>query len=242
METKYVEAQITEYLHTKAARSHTPLNGTFELTPVCNMSCKMCYVRMTKVQQENIRPLRTAEEWLKLAEIAKEKGLLYILLTGGEPFLHPQMKEIMEGLHKLGLVISINSNGTLITKEVVEWMKNCPPSRINITLYGATNETYGRLCGNPNGFTQVTNAIHLLKEAGILVKINCSLTPYNVCDLEKIKEFCDKEELNWTPTSYMFPPLRRDLDSVGLNDRFTPEDAARYSAKIEYLNNGKEKF
>ena len=67
-----VEPKLTEYLHSKAAWAGIPLNGTFELTPCCNMACKMCYVRMTKQQQEEIAPLRTAKEWLSLAEEAKK--------------------------------------------------------------------------------------------------------------------------------------------------------------------------
>lgn len=84
-----VEPPITEYLHAKAARQGIPLSGTFELTPLCNMNCRMCYVRMSREQQEAIRPLRTAAQWLELGRQAKEQGLLYLLLTGGEPFLRP---------------------------------------------------------------------------------------------------------------------------------------------------------
>lgn len=70
-----VEAPMTEYLHAKASRLHIPLSGTFELTPVCNMACRMCYVRMTKAQQEALHPLRTAEEWLELGKTAKDRGM-----------------------------------------------------------------------------------------------------------------------------------------------------------------------
>ena len=58
---KGVEPVITEYLYRKASAARIPLSGSFELTPVCNMSCKMCYVRMTRQQQESIAPLHTAE-------------------------------------------------------------------------------------------------------------------------------------------------------------------------------------
>lgn len=75
-----VEPPITEYLHAKAARQGIPLSGTFELTPLCNMNCRMCYVRMSREQQEAIRPLRTAAQWLELGRQAKEQGLLYLLL------------------------------------------------------------------------------------------------------------------------------------------------------------------
>lgn len=237
-----VEPPITEYLHQKASALRIPLSGSFELTPVCNMACKMCYVRMTKQQQEAIHPLRTAEEWLALGREAKEHGMLYLLLTGGEPFMRPDFREILSGLHKMGFLITLNSNATLIDEAKLEWLKETPPMRVNVTLYGASDATYERLCGNPRGFSQVTKAISLLREAGIMVKINCSLTPYNACDLEDMIAFCRKENLIIQPTSYMFPPLRRDSSMIGRNDRFTPEEAAYYAAKAEALMNGEEAF
>ena len=233
---------ITEYLHTKAARLGIPLNGTFEVTPLCNMNCRMCYVRMDREQQESIAPLRTAEEWLELGRTAKERGMTYLLLTGGEPFLRPDFRQIMQGLHRMGFVLSINSNGTMIDEKTVEWLKETPPISINITLYGASDETYGRLCQNPQGFTQVTKAIRLLKEAGILVKLNCSVTPYNAEDLEQIFAFAEKEELVVQATSYMFPPLRRDASKVGWNDRFSAEESAIQEAWISVYQNGREAY
>ena len=237
-----VEAKLSEYLHKKAARTKTPLSAAFELTPLCNMACRMCYVRMDRRTQESIAPLRSCQEWLSIAEQARENGLLFILLTGGEPFTHPEIKEIVSGLHKRGFIVSINSNGTMIDENVIKWLKQTPPSRINLTLYGASDETYARLCGNPKGFSQAARAITLLKEAGITVKINVSLTPYNADDLEGIFDFCNRHKLLISATSYMFPPLRRDKNSVGQNERFTPEQAAYYSAKIESLLNGEKAF
>ena len=242
MNPQLVPLPLTNYIHGKAAWAGIPLNGTFELTPCCNMACKMCYVRKTKQEQEAIAPLRTAEEWLRLGRTAREAGMLYLLLTGGEPFLRPDLPEILAGLHALGLVITMNSNGTLIDEKTVAWLKDCPPSRINITLYGASDETYGRLCGNPQGFTQVTRAIRLLKEAGIFVKLNCSVTPYNEGDLEEMFAFAEREGLILQSTCYMFPPLRRDVTMVGQNDRFTPEEAARQNARIVCLSWGREEF
>ena len=206
------------------------------------MDCKMCYIKMTKENQEKQGRLKTATEWLEIAAKMKEAGLIYLLLTGGEPFLHPEFKEIFQGLHKMGFILSINSNGTLIDEGVVEWLKETPPVRINMTIYGASDETYGRLCNNPKGFSQFKKAVHLLKEAGISIKLNCSVTPYNADDLEKIFEFSKEEQLLIQATSYMFPPLRKDFSMIGKNDRFTPEEAAYQSARIEMLMNGREEY
>lgn len=237
-----VEPKLTEYLYRKAAIRRIPLSIAFELTPVCNMACRMCYVRMDKKTQESIAPLRTAMEWLKMAEEAKANGLLYVLLTGGEPFTHPEFREILSGLQRMGLIVAVNTNGTLIDEETIEWLKETPPSRFNITLYGSSDETYARLCYKPDGFTRVTHAIRLLKDAGITVKINVSVTPHNAGDLEGIFAYCKENNLLIQATSYMFPPLRRDEHSIGCNDRFTPEEAAYYSAKIESLVSGEEAF
>ena len=242
MNTLPIAPAATEYLYRKASAAGIPLSGTFELTPVCNMDCKMCYVRMSRSAQEAIAPLKGAAQWLTLAQAAKDAGMLYLLITGGEPFLHPQFQEILEGLHKMGFLITINSNGTMIDASVIAWLKSCPPVRINISLYGASDETYGRLCGNPKGFTQTTNAIRLLQEAGIPVKLNCSLTPHNAKDLPEMVAFAKQNGLILQVATYMFPPVRKDGTSIGTNDRFCAEDAAYYMAYADYLTLGKEQF
>ena len=242
MNTVPVAPAVTEYFYQKASAAGIPLSGTFELTPVCNMDCKMCYVRLSRQDQENIAPLADADRWLALAREAKTAGMLYLLLTGGEPFLHPQFREILEGLHKMGFLITVNSNGTMIDESVIAWLKNCPPVRINISLYGASDETYARLCGNPRGFTQVTKAIRLLKEAGIAVKLNCSLTPHNGADLPEIAAYAKENNLILQVATYMFPPVRKNEAMVGKNLRFTPEDAAYYMAYADYLTLGPDRF
>ena len=235
------ELQIIEHMHRRAVAQGIPLSGTFELTPLCSMACKMCYVRMSPEELAATgKRLHAADEWLALAREAKEQGMLLLLLTGGEPFLYPEFRRLYTELRQMGFVISINSNATLITEETVAWLKENPPQRINITLYGASDATYARLCGHPTGFTQVTRAIELLRDAGISVKLNCSVTPENVCDLEDIIAYSDEHKLVLQATSYMFPPLRRDAESVGRNARFAAEECARTEVKIRRLQYGAE--
>lgn len=197
---------------------------------------------MSKEKQESIARLRTKEEWIELAKKAKEKGLLFLLLTGGEPFLVKDFKELYIELYKMGFCISVNSNGTMIDEDVIEWLKHYPPMRMNITLYGASDETYGRLCNNPKGFTQIVKALSLLNENNIQVKLNCSVTPYNKDDLKQMMDFAEEHDLPIQAASYMFPPLRKDETKIGQNDRFTAEDAALYGAYISAYSNGFDRF
>lgn len=218
--------QIRKYLYSKAAYKHIPIGGTFELTPCCNMNCKMCYIRMSKEEQERAGKLRTAKEWLQLGKVCRDSGMLFLLLTGGEPFLRPDFREIYEGLCRMGLLITINTNGTMITGETVEWLKKMPPSKMNVTLYGCSAEAYGELCGYRDGYQRATEAILMLKEAGIHVSINVSFTEENAKEQDRIQAFIAEHDLPARITSYMFPPVRKkETDCPAADCRMTPEKA-----------------
>ena len=239
----YYETPLTKQLFQKASRAKLPISGTFELSPVCNFDCKMCYVRQTHEQvARHHRKMLTLEQWKELADQAASQGMLYLLLTGGEPFLWPDFWELYEYLIKKGFVISINSNGSLLNDEAIARLKKMPPSRINITLYGSGEDTYKRLCQASNGYEKVVYAIEKLQEAGILVKLNCSLTPYNVKDLARMVAFAEERKLILEVNSYMFPPLRKDPKRIGENDRFTPEEAAFWHIERYRLQYGEERY
>ena len=110
----------------------------------------------------------TNEEWLEIARQAKEAGMLYLTLTGGEVFVRPGFKELYIELSKMGFLIQILSNGYMIDESVIEWLSEYPPYSIRFTLYGASDETYEKVCGVKSGFTCVVNAINLIKKTGIL--------------------------------------------------------------------------
>lgn len=217
--------RASELLYAKASRNKIPLSGTFELSPICNFRCRMCYVRRTREQLEaDGKGLIDWKDWLSLAKTCADSGMLYLLLTGGEPFLYPHFRELYEALHDAHILLSINTNGSLINEGTVEWLKKRSPTRVNITLYGASPETYGRVCGNPDGYARAVNAIRMLREAGIPVVINASMIPENAGDLEDIVSFGRSLGINTRVCTYMFPPARREREEG--DSRFTPEEAA----------------
>ncbi len=234
---------LTDYLYAKACRMRTPLNGTFELTPVCNFSCRMCYIRKTaKEVRESPRGILTLDDWRRIAREAKNAGMLELLLTGGEPLLWPDFQTLYEELIDMGFLVSINTNGSLIDKAAIDCFRRKPPHRINITLYGASDETYKRLCGIDGVYARVDHAIRSLLDAGITVKLNCSLTPDNAEDIDKIVDYAKARGTVLSISTYMFPPVRRDPTQTGVNARFTPEDSARYMMRYLRRNRGEERF
>lgn len=140
MENNLIEPRLSTYLHTKAAAKGVPVSGTFELTPRCNLACRMCYVRMSVAEERAAGCELTADEWLRIAEAARAKGMLFLLLTGGEPLVREDFRPLFTELKKMGFMISINSNASLINDDWLEFFAKEPPFRFNISLYGAQNE------------------------------------------------------------------------------------------------------
>ena len=150
----------------RAKRARTPANGSIELLPLCNMNCDMCYVRLSRREMEAQGRLRAPEEWLEVGRQMKEAGVLFLLLTGGEPFLYPEFRKVYLGLRQMGMILTINTNGTLIDEDLAAFFGKYKPRRVNITLYGADDGAYERLCHYPGGYAKTLRGIRLLRGQG----------------------------------------------------------------------------
>ncbi len=234
------DVPLRRMLSARAAKAKVPVSGGFELTPRCNLSCKMCYIH----QNGNACAAQelSAAQWLDMGRQAADSGALFMLLTGGEPFLRPDMKEIYLGLTKMGLSISINSNGTLIDDRAIEWLRQSPPAQINISLYGVSRETYARLCGVPEAFDRVKYAIDALLRAGIQLSINATMSPINGEDMEGIAAFAAERGLHVRPVFYLFPPVRRESLGCTAPIRYDAEEAGRRTALAQCLTEPSERL
>lgn len=233
---------IKDRLYKQAIKNRIPLTSAFELSPLCNFSCKMCYVRKSAEEVRREGGIKTLDFWLDIAQQAKEAGTLFPLLTGGEAFLYPHIRELYEAMTKMGMQVSINSNCSCITEETVNWLSKTPPIRINITLYGGSNESYEKLCGDPCGFDKVRRGVKLLANHGIRFQFNCSLTPDNAADMERMMDFAREYGQGLRLATYMFPPMRRTGQSGDYEGRLTPEEAAYYQVLNDWKQLPLERF
>lgn len=227
------DLDVKQFVFRKGASKRIPVSGTFELTSRCNLSCKMCYVHMDKHEQDKIGRELTAQEWIQLGRDAVDAGMIYLLLTGGEPLLRPDFEEIYVSLIQMGLLITVNTNATLLTPSVLECFKKYRPEKVNVTLYGFSDCTYGHLCGNSRGFDAALRGILDLKEAGVRVNLNTTFTRYNIHDMDKIVDFAKENQIPVRMASFIFPPVRNqhDLENVNL----TPDELGREAAYFDWI-------
>lgn len=219
------------FLMGKAASANVPINGSMELLPLCNMNCDMCYVRLSRTEMERQGRLRCAEEWLELGKQMKESGVLFLLLTGGEPLLFPDFKWLYLELKKLGFILTINTNGTLIDEEWAAFFGMHKPRRINITLYGADEETYTKLCHYPGGFSKVLRGVQLLKAQGVDVKLAGSITKANVDEMDRLAEIGNELDVPMHMDTYMMAATRERELPFNVQSRMDPVTAGRATIK-----------
>lgn len=188
--------EFQDHVRSQARELGTPAFGTFELTPLCNFACKMCYVRLDPERMRELGRLRTADEWIDMARQALSAGAVGITLTGGEVLTRPDFAEIYEGIVDQGAVVSVLSNGSLIDGDIVGLFRERPPAHMRFTLYGASNETYERLCGAADGFDRVMEGLRALKDAGIGFSLSCTETKLNIDDFEAVCQLADELDVS----------------------------------------------
>jgi MoaA/NifB/PqqE/SkfB family radical SAM enzyme len=197
----------------------------------------MCYVRLPPEQMAPIGQERSADEWIAMAQQARDAGMVFLLLTGGEPMLRPDFCQIFQAVAGMGLSITVNTNGTLLTEPVRRLWHQSPPAQVNITLYGTCRADYAALCGNPDAFDAVVDALDWLAQEGILVHLNTTMVPTNLHKWQEIEEFAKARGLELRMTTYCYPPTRRCGNDF---ERLDPEVAGDLMVKDIYYREGAE--
>lgn len=198
-----MESNVEKQLITLAEKKQIPINAGFEITPICNFHCDMCYIRKDNVQVNQMGGILHINFWKKVASQLKKAGCFFILLSGGEPLLHPDFKELYSYLAKEGFSIRLNTNGTLITEDIADLLAAYLPRRVNITLYGSSNETYEKLCHVKNGFDRCMSGIKRLIDRNIPLCLNLTQVQTNQSDYREILAFADQHKIPIQVTSYV---------------------------------------
>jgi radical SAM protein with 4Fe4S-binding SPASM domain len=211
----------------KLGKSRSPVSFSLELTSRCNNECRHCYVAKPANHEESRAQELSINEISRIADEAVDLGALWCLLTGGEPLLRPDFEQVYLLLKRKGLLVTLFTNATLIRPEIVQLFKTYPPRRIEVSVYGATQETYERVTAKPGSFKNFRLGLDLLLQNNIPVRLKAMALRSNLHEFDKIAEFCRAH----TGDYYYFDPflnLRTDMDPVRnqmiIDERLTAQE------------------
>ncbi len=172
----YYDWAMRSYMDFKAREKAVPLKGVFELTPYCNLDCKMCYVHLNSEQMKGCKIL-SADEWESIMQQAIDSGMMFASLTGGECLTYPDFERLYLYLYNKSVRIGVLTNGVLLDKEKIEFLKKYPPVSLQMTLYGTNEEMYEKVTGKRE-FARVIENIRRATEANLPLKITLTPNPY----------------------------------------------------------------
>jgi radical SAM protein with 4Fe4S-binding SPASM domain len=187
---------LQEFLSSKRA----PVIVYLELTLRCSFLCKHCYIPAKSRWPEKPDQVRagelSTEEIFKLLDELKRAGTLFLVLTGGEIFLRPDLMQITERATELGFVVKFYSNGFHLTDELAKKMKDLGVYAVEISIYGASEKTYQEVTKIRGGYKRVMQSIGYLREHGVRTILKTPVMRLNVADIHAIKAMSNEMKLS----------------------------------------------
>ena len=208
----------------KTWKRKIPFTVHWELTNRCNLKCVHCYI----VPQKSKKELSKNEIKSILDQLA-DVGALYLIFSGGEIFLRKDFFDISHYARKKGFALRLLTNGTLITSEIADEIKNIQPLSVEISLYGIDKNVHENITKVPGSYEKTIQAIKFLKEKKIKTVIKCPLMKQNITEFEKLKVFAEKLKIGFVYDIVIVP---KDNGSFSpLRYRLTKKQLERFLAR-----------
>ena len=221
----------------RTCEADIPYSGSFELTPLCNLDCKMCYVHL---QDPSVKhQMLSGEQWISLIQQAIDEGMMEAMLTGGEAMTHPAFWDIYMYLINHGIVTHVKTNGLLLNEEAISRFKDYPPYKIDISLYGCDSESYVAVTG-VDAYEQVVSHIRMAIEVGLPIRLMITPSSYMSPWTERVMELADSFGVSVNLNSGLIDPhdntgrKKADFDisieeDVSINKKFIEMTSSGYS-------------
>lgn len=200
----------------------SPVLVSWEVTKACNLNCSHC-----ASQTMAGRELDTKEA-LGLIEHLHDLGVFILSLSGGEPFIRPDIFLLLEKARELDIQIGLTTNGTLLNEETVQRLGALEPFNVHISIDGV-GEVHDAFRNRPGVFDAASHSLALLKQYRVPCGITTSITKKNFSDLDNIKEFIKQNDIRSWEIFFAIPAGNLDKNEA-LNEAEFMELAARIEA------------
>jgi MoaA/NifB/PqqE/SkfB family radical SAM enzyme len=164
----------------------TGTSRVFQVHPLrtCNLRCLHCYSESAPVRRERLSP---EVIWDAISAAAAD-GYNVVGFSGGEPLLYEPLGELLAATRKLGLRVSVTTNGMVLDGRRVGWLHDAGACLVAISLDGAPG-SHNRMRNSPRAFETMRDRLPLLRDAGIAFGFIFTLTQFNCDELEWVAEF-----------------------------------------------------
>lgn len=215
----------------RIAMTRTPISGILELTTSCNLKCVHCYLGPQEEQRKKRSTEMSTERAKEVIDDLVASGCLYLVITGGDPMVRKDFPEIYQHARSLGLIITVFCDGILVNEKIVKLFQEYPPFSVDVSVYGATEETYEKVTRIKGSFKRFLAGLDRLREGGIPYSLKTVLMTVNQHELESMREIADKLGVRFRVDSAIFPCLPNHGHEP-LDLRVEPAEAVRLELSL----------
>ena len=198
-------ADFSKSVSSQALSERVPVCGVVELTNRCNLNCVHCYTKNI----EQGRELSTSE-WKSVLDAVASEGCLWLLLTGGEPLLRIDFKELYKYAVERGMMVTVFTNAVLLDEETLELFHSHRPFAVEITLHALDRARYEAVTRVPGSFEQCIGAIKRLVESGVPLRLKSVGLKENKDQLVAVRDFADGLGVQYRFDCAVHPKLNGD--------------------------------
>ncbi len=178
-------------VHAAGRRALAPVSCTFEITPVCNLRCRFCYVALDPYAG----PYLGTDDVRRALDIIAGAGVLMLTLTGGEIFARRDVIDIYRHARANGFLVTLYTNATMITSEHARALADEPPHAVEVSIYGADAEHYEHTTQIPGSFARFERGVSLLQGAGLAPLMKHPVSTLSRDHLPAIAAWCEARGL-----------------------------------------------
>lgn len=184
--------RLTHYMEELISPSNSKLrkaNGPvviWNLLRRCNLSCRHCYANSFDKDFDGELKL---ERCLEIVSSIKKAHSPAIILSGGEPLLHPHVFEIAKEVKKQGFYLALSSNGILLTKEIAQKLKEIDFNYVGVSLDGI-GPIHDHIRGQQGAFEKSLEGVRRGVEEGLKMGLRTTLTNTNYHQIEDMLNLC----------------------------------------------------
>jgi len=216
-----VKARVEAMLD-RAVAQRIPLNGSIAMTHRCHLRCVHCYLgdeRRTVAAGGEL----DAAFWCSVIDQVADAGCLELLNTGGEPLLRPDFSAVYTRARQRGILVTVFTNGTLIDDRIARVFEELPPELVEVTLYGASEETYERVTGVRGSYRRCLDGVDALLDRGVAVGLKSVILQENKEEMSAARKMARERGVPFRVDAALFPC--RDGDMHPLDHRVLAADA-----------------
>ena len=183
----YMKLADSPYAKVKA--EFVPLVISWNVTRKCNLKCSHCYINATK---EELRGELTTEEAKRLMDQISDVSRPLLILSGGEPLLREDIYDLIRYGASKGFRMGLGSNGSLLDEVVARKLRDAGIKTVSISLDSSIPEKHDEFRGVEGSWQKAVKAVKALKQNGVLVQVNTTVTQQNHGEIDEIMSLAEQ--------------------------------------------------